>query len=75
MFWHVGNRKDLPVGFKQIRLRIVLDTDTTADERARLMELTQRYCAVYPDAAARLAGVHDNRGRGKTDAIGERVSG
>ena len=37
----------MPVGFKQIRLRIVLETDTTADERARLMELTQRYCAVY----------------------------
>jgi uncharacterized OsmC-like protein len=43
----LGIEKDVPVGFKQIRLRIVLDADATPDERARLMELTQRYCVVY----------------------------
>jgi uncharacterized OsmC-like protein len=43
----LGIGKDVPVGFKQIRLRIVLDADATPDERARLMELTERYCVVY----------------------------
>jgi uncharacterized OsmC-like protein len=43
----LGIEKDVTVGFKQIRLRIVLDTDATPDEQARLMELTERYCVVY----------------------------
>jgi uncharacterized OsmC-like protein len=43
----LGIEKDVPVGFKQIRLRIVLDADATPDERARLIELTERYCVVY----------------------------
>ena len=43
----LGIEKDVPVGFKQIRLHIVLDTGATTDERARLMELTERYCVVY----------------------------
>jgi hypothetical protein len=37
----LGIEKDVPVGFKQIRLRIVLDADASPDERARLMELTE----------------------------------
>ena len=73
--WHIGNRKDVPVGFKQIRLRIVPNTDTTADERARLMELIQRYCAVYqtPRHDSRMSMIIE--AAGKTDAIGERVPG
>jgi OsmC-like protein len=43
----LGIEKDVPVGFKQIRLRIFLDADATPDERARLTELTERYCVVY----------------------------
>jgi uncharacterized OsmC-like protein len=43
----LGIAKDAPVGFKQIRLRIVLDAEATPDERARLLELTERYCVVY----------------------------
>lgn len=35
----LGIEKDVTVGFKQIRLRIVLDTDATPDKQARLMEL------------------------------------
>jgi uncharacterized OsmC-like protein len=65
----------VPVGFKQIRLRIVLDTETTADERARLMELTQRYCAVYQTLRRDSRMSMINRGCGKTDAKGERVPG
>jgi hypothetical protein len=37
----LGIEKDVSVGFKQIRLRIVLDADASPDERARLMELTE----------------------------------
>ena len=43
----LGIEKDVPVGFKQIRLHIVLDADATPAERARLMELTERYCVVF----------------------------
>jgi uncharacterized OsmC-like protein len=43
----LGVAKDAPVGFKQIRLSIVLDAEATPEERARLLELTERYCVVY----------------------------
>ena len=65
----LGIEKDVPVGFKQIRLRIVLDADATPNERARLMELTERYCVVYQTLRQRLTDVHENRGRWETGAI------
>ncbi|MGA8655949.1 MAG: OsmC family protein [Chthoniobacterales bacterium] len=43
----LGIAKDVPVGFKQIRLRVLLDTDAAPEERARLLETTGRYCVVY----------------------------
>jgi uncharacterized OsmC-like protein len=43
----LGIAKDAPVGFKQIRLRLVLDAKATPDEQVRLLELTERYCVVY----------------------------
>ena len=43
----LGVARDARVGFKQIRLRIELDSDAAPDERARLLELTERYCVVY----------------------------
>src|SRR6266403_3691779 len=43
----LGIAKDAPVGFKQIRLRIVLDAEATPEDRARLLQLTERYCVVY----------------------------
>jgi uncharacterized OsmC-like protein len=43
----LGIEKDAPVGFKQIRLRIFLETEATPEERARLLQLTERYCVVY----------------------------
>jgi len=57
----LGVAKDVPVGFKEIRLRFILDGDVTPDEEARLLELTQRYCVVYQtlrngvEVAARIA--------------------
>jgi len=43
----LGVAKDGPVGFTAIRLRVALDTDATAAEIAKLLELTERYCVVY----------------------------
>ena len=39
--------KDVPVGFKQIRLQFDLDTDATEEQLATLQRLTERYCVVY----------------------------
>jgi len=43
----LGVSKDVPVGFKQIRLNFDLDTDATEDQLATLIRLTERYCVVY----------------------------
>jgi len=43
----LGVSKEVPVGFKQIRLRFDLDTDATEEELATLQRLTERYCVVY----------------------------
>jgi len=43
----LGVAKDAPVGFRQIRLAIELDCDASEVERAKLLELTERYCVVY----------------------------
>ena len=43
----LGVSKDVPVGFKQIRLTFNLDTDATAEQQASLEKLTERYCVVY----------------------------
>jgi uncharacterized OsmC-like protein len=42
----LGVAKDAPVGFRDIRLRFELDTDATAEQRKKLIELTERYCVV-----------------------------
>jgi uncharacterized OsmC-like protein len=43
----LGVAKDAPVGFKNIRLIIDLDSDASEPERQKLLELTERYCVVY----------------------------
>jgi len=42
----LGVSKETPVGFKAIRLRFVLDTDASEEQRAQLIKLTERYCVV-----------------------------
>jgi uncharacterized OsmC-like protein len=42
----LGVAKDAPVGFREIRLRFDLDTDASAEQRNKLIELTERYCVV-----------------------------
>ena len=43
----LGVDKEAPVGFKNIRLRFELDTDASPEQRAKLLQLTERYCVVY----------------------------
>src|SRR3989440_1623792 len=43
----LGVSKDVPVGFKQIRLSFDLDTDASEEQLATLIRLTERYCVVY----------------------------
>jgi uncharacterized OsmC-like protein len=42
----LGVAKDTPVGFRGIRLRFDLDTDAPAEQKKKLIELTERYCVV-----------------------------
>lgn len=39
--------KDAPVGFREIRLRFEVDTDTPREKLDQLLKLTERYCVVY----------------------------
>ena len=43
----LGVSKDVPVGFKNIRLAFDLDTDATEEQMASIKKLTERYCVVY----------------------------
>jgi uncharacterized OsmC-like protein len=43
----LGVSKDVPVGFKQIRVNFELDTDASEEQIANLIRLTERYCVVY----------------------------
>lgn len=60
----LGMSKEVPVGFRNIRLRFTLDTDAPQEQLATLLRLTERYCVIYqtlthPPAIAvshRLAG-------------------
>jgi uncharacterized OsmC-like protein len=43
----LGVSKDVPVGFKSIRLYFRLSTNATEEQLNTLMKLTERYCVVY----------------------------
>jgi uncharacterized OsmC-like protein len=43
----LGVSKDVPVGFKAIRLDFDLQTDASEEQIAILKKLTERYCVVY----------------------------
>ena len=42
----LGVAKDVPVGFRAIRLRFEIDCDAAPDQLATLLKLTERYCVV-----------------------------
>ena len=43
----LGVSKDVPVGFKSIRLNFFIDADVSDEQLASLSKLTERYCVVY----------------------------
>lgn len=43
----LGVSKEVPVGFKNIRLHFDLETDASPEQLASLLRLTERYCVVY----------------------------
>ncbi|MGH9552674.1 MAG: OsmC family protein, partial [Terriglobales bacterium] len=43
----LGVAKDAPVGFRDIRLRVSVDSDASEEQLATLLRLTERYCVVY----------------------------
>lgn len=43
----MGVSKEVPVGFKEIRLKIDIDADATPEQVESLKKLTERYCVVY----------------------------
>lgn len=43
--------KEVPVGFKQIRVHFDLDSDATEEELATLLRLTERFCVVFQTLA------------------------
>ena len=42
----LGVARDAPVGFKDIRLEIALETTASAEQLDKLLQLTERYCVV-----------------------------
>jgi len=44
----LGVNREVAVGFSAIRLSFEIDTDANDERLARLRELTERYCVVYP---------------------------
>jgi uncharacterized OsmC-like protein len=49
----LGVSKEAPVGFRDIRLQISMDSDAAEPERRKLLELTERYCVVYQTLVGR----------------------
>lgn len=43
----LGVSKEVPVGFKNIRLFFRLDSDASEEQMSSLKKLTERYCVVY----------------------------
>jgi uncharacterized OsmC-like protein len=43
----LGMLKDVPVGFKTIRLQFTLESSATKEQMESISKLTERYCVVY----------------------------
>ena len=48
----LGVDRDVPVGFRSIRLRFELETDAADDQLDTLLRLTERYCVVLQTIAS-----------------------
>ncbi|HQY12979.1 MAG TPA: OsmC family protein, partial [Ferruginibacter sp.] len=47
----LGVSKEVPVGFKAIRLDFILESNARAEQMESLAILTERYCVVYQTLA------------------------
>ena len=62
----LGVEHDVPVGFKEIRLRLDVDIDVSEEKRDELLNLVERYCVVLqtlqnsPKTNVRLNVVHQD---------------
>ena len=71
----LGVSKEVPAGFKDVRLRFVLDTDASEEQRANLLRLTERYCVVYqtlknpPEASASIEVASEGAGQPSPGAL------
>lgn len=43
----LGVDRDVPVGFKEIRLNFALDVEASSAKVEKLIDLTERYCVIY----------------------------
>jgi uncharacterized OsmC-like protein len=43
----LGVSRDAPVGFREIRLHLQIETDALPEQLAKVIELTERYCVVF----------------------------
>ncbi|HKB44471.1 MAG TPA: OsmC family protein, partial [Chitinophagaceae bacterium] len=43
----LGMSKDVPVGFKTIRLQFNIESSATKEQMESISKLTERYCVVY----------------------------
>ncbi|HKZ67433.1 MAG TPA: OsmC family protein [Chitinophagaceae bacterium] len=43
----LGVSKEVPVGFKAIRLEFIIESNATQEQMDSLIKLTERYCVVY----------------------------
>jgi uncharacterized OsmC-like protein len=39
--------RDVPVGFKNLKLKYILQTDASEEQLSSLIKLTERYCVIY----------------------------
>jgi uncharacterized OsmC-like protein len=47
----LGLSKEVPVGFRNIRLNFTLETNASDEQLAALLRLTERYCVIYQTLA------------------------
>ena len=63
----LGVERDVPVGFRAIRLRFDVESDAPAEDLEKLFKLTERFCVVYQTLAG---GVPVSVSRGGSAAPG-----
>lgn len=73
----LGVSKEVPVGFRSIKVTYTLDTDADPAQVDTLLKLTERYCVVFQTLAGppAIEVVKQVRGVGGTGAVGDGPAG